>query len=59
MKETGVHNSVKADIELSLILGPRRTSEGFSPDEDREKRSRSNTMSALPGSCLCHIIPKC
>jgi hypothetical protein len=50
MKAKAVHNSGKADIVLALILGPRRTSEGFSPDEDRDKRSRSNTMSALLGS---------
>jgi hypothetical protein len=52
-------NPVKTDIVLPLILGPPgRTSEGFSPEEDRDKRIRSNTMSVLPGSRLCHVIPK-
>lgn len=52
------YDLMKTDIVSSLILGPRRTSEGFSPDEDPEKRSRFNTMSALLGSCLCHTIRK-
>ncbi len=39
-------------IVFSLIPGPhRRTSDGFSPGTDREKRSRPKTMPFLPGKC--------
>lgn len=54
-----VHNPTETYIVLSLIpSAPGRTSEGFSPDEDQDKSSGSNTMSVLPGSPLCRVIPK-
>jgi rare lipoprotein A len=44
---------MRKDIVFSLILGPPgRTSEGFSPDTARDKRSRSNTTSFLKDEAL-------